>query len=38
VEDGMEKHDLKEKHPAIFTRLKKNYADWEKAVLPPILL
>jgi arylsulfatase A-like enzyme len=38
VEDGMEKHDLKEKHPAIFTRLKKNYADWEKTVLPPVRL
>jgi arylsulfatase A-like enzyme len=38
VEDGMEKHDLKEKYPRVFTRLKNSYAAWEKTVLPPIPL
>jgi arylsulfatase A-like enzyme len=37
-EDQMEKNDLKEKYPDVFTRLKKVYADWEKTVLEPIPL
>ncbi len=38
AEDRMEKNDLKEKHPDVFARLKKNYVDWEKTVLQPIPL
>lgn len=33
--DQQEKNNLKEKHPDIFDKLKKMYADWEKTVLPP---
>jgi arylsulfatase A-like enzyme len=36
--DHQEKTNLKEKHPDIFSRLKKKYADWEKTVLQPIPL
>jgi arylsulfatase A-like enzyme len=36
--DPGEKHDLKEKEPATFERLKNKYADWEKTVLVPIPL
>jgi len=38
VEDQAEKTDLKEKQTAIFNRLKKRYAEWEKTVLTPIPL
>jgi arylsulfatase A-like enzyme len=36
--DQQEKTNLREKHPDIFSRLKKKYTDWEKTVLPPIPL
>ncbi|MEO6610784.1 MAG: sulfatase-like hydrolase/transferase [Chitinophagaceae bacterium] len=36
--DPGEKNDLKEKQGAIFNRLKKRYAKWEKTVLQPIPL
>jgi arylsulfatase A-like enzyme len=36
--DKAEKNDLKEKEKAIFDRLKKKYAEWEKTVLQPIAL
>ena len=38
VTDQREKNDLKTKQQAIFNRLKKMYADWEKTVLQPIPL
>jgi hypothetical protein len=33
--DLEEKNDLKAGQQAIFNRLKKKYADWEKTMLPP---
>jgi len=38
VADEGEKIDLKTKQQAIFNRLKKNYAEWEKTVLQPVPL
>ena len=38
VADQGEKKDLKTKHPDIFERLKKKYAEWEKKMLAPIPL
>ena len=38
VADQREKNDLKEEQQAIFNRLKKKYAKWEKTVLQPIPL
>lgn len=38
VVDQKEKNDLKATQQAIFNRLKKMYADWEKTVLQPIPL
>ena len=38
VADQGEKNDLKLKQQAIFNRLKKKYADWEKTVLQPVPL
>ena len=38
VADQREKNDLKEEQQAIFNRLKKKYAQWEKTVLQPIPL
>ena len=36
--DKGEKNNLKEKQPALFMKLKKAYADWEKTVLEPVPL
>ena len=36
--DQGEKNNLKEKQPAVFQKLKKAYANWEKTVLEPIPL
>jgi arylsulfatase A-like enzyme len=37
-QDPAEKNDLKEKLPALFTKLKNKYSEWEKEVLPPVSL
>lgn len=37
-EDEQEKNDLKAQYPAVFKKLKKKYAAWEKMVLKPIPL
>lgn len=37
-EDKQEKNDLKAQYPAVFKKLKKKYAAWEKMVLMPIPL
>jgi arylsulfatase A-like enzyme len=36
--DKSEKNNLKEKQPALFIKLKKAYANWEKTVLEPVPL
>lgn len=36
--DQQEKNNLREKHPDIFGKLKKMYAEWEKTVLEPVPL